>query len=46
MNLGSSLLLPTFVTTLLGKMTVDSNTRSLTLNERLLALPFLSAFRI
>ena len=45
MNLGSNLLLPTLVTTRLGKFTVESSTRSLTLNERSFALPCLSAFR-
>ena len=42
--MGSNLLLPTLVTMCRGRFTVDSRTKPL-LNKRILALPFLSAFR-
>ena len=45
MYLGSSLLLPTLVTTCFGRFTVDSRTKSPTLIRRRFALPCLSAFR-
>ena len=45
MYLGSSLLLPTLVTTCLGRFTIDSRTKSLTVNRRTFALPCLSSFR-
>ena len=44
MYLGSSLLLPTLVTTCFGRFTVDSRTKSPTIN-RTFALPCLSALR-
>ena len=45
MYLGSSLLLPTLVTTCFGRFTVDSRTKSPTSNRRTSALPCLSALR-
>ena len=44
MYLVSGLLLPILVTTCLGIFTVDSRTKSPTLNRRTFALPCLSAF--
>ena len=45
MYLGSNLLVPTLATTCLGRFTVESRTKSPTLNRRTFALPCLSAFR-
>ena len=45
MYFGSTKLLPKLVTTCRGKIIVDNSTRSLTLNERTFALPFVSSGR-
>ena len=45
MNLGSSSLLPTFVSMCHGKFTVNSTTKSPSLNKRAFALSFLPVFR-